>query len=47
MQYKTGDKPGKGSYRCLNCGYVVELENDGDTLPECPNCGHKVYEKIS
>ncbi|WP_279611970.1 zinc ribbon-containing protein [Raoultibacter timonensis] len=47
MVYKTGEKPGKGSYRCLNCGQVVELKSDDDQLPPCPNCHHEEFEKIA
>ncbi len=45
--HKTGEKPGKGEYRCTNCGQVVTLDNDADQLPACPNCGNETYEKIS
>ena len=36
MEYKTGDKPGEGAYRCKHCGYVVRLEYvaPGDTVAE-------------
>ena len=34
----TGEKPGKGAYRCTSCGQVVVLDNDTDTLPPCPRC---------
>ena len=33
---KTGDIPGKGTYKCLKCGKIVTLENDTDALPVCP-----------
>jgi DNA-directed RNA polymerase subunit RPC12/RpoP len=36
----TGEKPGKGAYVCINCGQVVELNNNDDTLPPCPQCDH-------
>ncbi len=41
----TGEKPGKGDYKCTNCGYIVHLENDTDALPQCPRCGNKTFEK--
>ena len=38
--YKTGDKPGKGKYKCRThrCGRQVTLEKDTDSLPECQKC---------
>lgn len=35
----TGEKPGKGTYTCTNCGTVVVLDDDTDTLPPCRKCG--------
>lgn len=35
---RTGEKPGKGTYTCTKCGYVIVLDNDTDTLPPCPRC---------
>ncbi len=37
----TGEKPGKGTYRCTKsgCGQTVTLDNNSDTLPPCPRCG--------
>lgn len=34
----TGEKPGKGTYVCVNCGQTVTLDDDTDTLPPCPRC---------
>jgi len=34
----TGEKPGKGTYVCKNCGQTVTLDDDTDTLPPCPRC---------
>ena len=36
---RTGEKPGKGEYTCDNCGQVVVLDDDSDTMPPCPKCG--------
>lgn len=47
MVYKTGEKPGKGTYRCTLCGEIVVLDDDSDTLPPCPKCFHTEYEKVS
>ncbi|MCI1640604.1 MAG: zinc ribbon-containing protein [Bacteroidales bacterium] len=44
--YKTGEKPGKGWYRCLKCGKVIELNDDSDTLPPCPKCKGTEWTKI-
>ncbi len=34
----TGEKPGKGTYTCDNCGQVIVLDDDSDTMPPCPKC---------
>jgi rubrerythrin len=34
----TGEKPGKGTYTCKNCGTSVHLDDSTDTLPPCPSC---------
>lgn len=34
----TGENPGKGTYTCTNCGQVVILDDDTDTMPPCPKC---------
>lgn len=39
----TGQKPGAGVYTCDNCGQVVVLDNNSDTLPPCPKCGNTQY----
>jgi len=39
----TGEKPGKGTYTCTNCGQTVVLDNDSDRLPPCPNCEGTKY----
>ncbi|MDG5799010.1 hypothetical protein QA597_01380 [Marinilabiliaceae bacterium ANBcel2] len=44
--YTTGEKPGKGKYKCLKCGKIVTLENDSDSLPICPVCKHDKWEKL-
>ena len=35
---KTGEKPGKGTYRCTSCGTTVTLDDHDDRLPPCPKC---------
>ncbi|EKO3976169.1 zinc ribbon-containing protein [Aeromonas dhakensis] len=39
----TGEKPGKGAYTCDNCGQVVVLDDNSDTLPPCPKCQETEY----
>jgi DNA-directed RNA polymerase subunit RPC12/RpoP len=34
----TGEKPGKGTYTCRECGQIVVLDERSDTLPPCPRC---------
>lgn len=34
----TGEKPGKGTYKCTKCGEVIILNDSTDTLPPCPKC---------
>ena len=36
---RTGETPGKGEYTCDDCGQVVALDDDSDTMPPCPKCG--------
>ncbi|WP_088656187.1 zinc ribbon-containing protein [Geofilum rhodophaeum] len=42
----TGEKPGKGKYKCKKCGKVITLDNDSDQLPPCPVCQHTEWDKI-
>ena len=43
----TGEKPGKGTYKCKKCGTLVRLDDTTDTLPPCPKCSHTEYSKVS
>ncbi len=43
--YKTGQKPGKSIYTCTNCGQKVNLNDNTDVLPPCPNCTNTTYNK--
>ncbi|NLK75243.1 MAG: zinc ribbon-containing protein [Clostridiales bacterium] len=36
--YKTGQKPGKGKYRCKECSQCIVLNDVKTTLPTCPKC---------
>ena len=42
----TGEKPGKGTYKCTSCGQLVELDDYTDTLPPCPRCHGTSYTRI-
>ena len=46
MTYKTGEKPGTGTYRCQNCYQLIRLDDDTDTLPPCPKCDGAEFVKI-
>ena len=39
MTYNVGEKPGKGTYQCVDCRWQVTLDDDDDRLPPCGNCG--------
>ncbi len=43
--YTTGEKPGKGTYYCSNCGTKVRLDDNSDTLPPCPKCSKTKFHK--
>ena len=34
----TGEKPGKGTYKCDNCGTRVAFDDVTDMLPSYPKC---------
>jgi hypothetical protein len=34
----TGEKPGVGTYRCINCGSSLVLNFHLDLLPNCNTC---------
>lgn len=39
-RYNIGEKPGKGTYRCVMCNkWTVTLENDDERLPPCHSIG--------
>ncbi|PWD97917.1 zinc ribbon-containing protein [Marinilabilia rubra] len=44
--HTSGEKPGKGTYKCQKCGKEIVLESDNDALPKCPVCGHEKWDKI-
>lgn len=44
--YSTGERPGKGLYKCVNCGEVIKLDDNSDTLPPCPKCHSTRWMKI-
>lgn len=44
--FETGEKAGKGKYTCTNCGHVVILKREDETLPDCPKCNNKTYKEF-
>lgn len=40
MAHEIGEKPGKGTYRCIYSSDTVVLDDETDKLPPCPsnNC---------
>ena len=42
----TGEKPGIGKYKCMKCGFILELDDATDTLPPCPKCKAIKWEKL-
>jgi len=42
--FRSGDVPGEGSYRCINCSarWIIQ---DLDELPECPECNGINFER--
>ncbi|MBN2663801.1 MAG: hypothetical protein JXR68_09150 [Bacteroidales bacterium] len=46
MIYNTGDKPGKGDYKCTHCRFMITLETDDDVLPPCEKCFKTEWEKV-
>ncbi|SDA57275.1 zinc ribbon-containing protein [Methanobrevibacter millerae] len=46
MPYKTGEKPGVGTYLCINCDQKVTLDDAKDTLPPCPKCKNTEFIKL-
>jgi len=42
----TGEKPGKGSYKCTKCGQLVVLDQNSDTMPPCPRCNNTTFAEI-
>jgi len=47
MKYITGNKPGKGTYKCNHCGTMVKLDKAEEALPPCPKCHNIEYTKIN
>jgi predicted RNA-binding Zn-ribbon protein involved in translation (DUF1610 family) len=42
----SGTLAGTGTFRCVECDYVVSLAA-ADTLPPCPSCGGEQYARAS
>ncbi|RLJ01090.1 MAG: hypothetical protein DRP06_00390 [Candidatus Aenigmatarchaeota archaeon] len=41
----TGEKPGKGTYICNNCGTEIILDDNSDTMPPCPKCNETEFNR--
>jgi DNA-directed RNA polymerase subunit RPC12/RpoP len=44
--HSTGEKPGIGTYQCVNCGTEIHLDDNTDTLPPCPKCDKTTFIKV-
>lgn len=44
--YRTGEKPGRGSYSCTNCHTKVSLD-ESDKMPPCPKCTNSEFTKTT
>lgn len=42
---KTGEKPGRGTYSCTNCGTNVTV-GQSDKVPPCPSCNNTKFTKV-
>ena len=42
----TGEKLGKGTYICKNCGTRITLDDNTDTLPPCPKCNYTEFDRV-
>jgi DNA-directed RNA polymerase subunit RPC12/RpoP len=42
----TGEKPGKGTYKCTKCGELIHLDDSTDTMPPCPKCNGTSFIKV-
>lgn len=36
--FQSGQKPGVGTYICINCNQEIILDDINDVIPHCPNC---------
>jgi len=41
----SGEKPGYGTYKCTDCGNVIELKKPSDTLSVCTICKNQKFKK--
>lgn len=46
LMFNTGEKPGKGQYRCQMCGKYITLNDNTDRLPPCPDCDFTIFKKV-
>jgi hypothetical protein len=43
---RSGENPGRGYYKCRECGRVIRLRTDGDCLPRCPVCWNREWAEL-
>ncbi|AEG18341.1 zinc ribbon-containing protein [Methanobacterium paludis] len=43
MPYRSGQKPGRGTYVCTGCGECRDLNYDTDPLPSCDRCNNNLF----
>ena len=36
--FQSGQKPGEGTYICINCNQEIILDDNNDVIPPCPKC---------
>lgn len=39
----TGERPGKGTYTCTECGQTIHLDERDDKMPPCPKCNNTSF----
>lgn len=45
--FQSGQKPGVGTYICINCNQEIVIDDNNDVLPPCPNCnGVEFFKKL-
>ncbi len=45
--YRSGERPGVGTYVCTNCNQRIMLDDEMDVIPPCPNCQGVNFKKYN